>query len=103
MRHVAEHEYTDKMLKSWAGDSRLAKAALYFWTSGSEKQRSQAGLLRYMLHKLLSYNLDLWQKLLAMTTRERIESGVEWSATELMGYFHRYLKHTLPSTKLSLH
>jgi hypothetical protein len=110
MRHVAEHECTDKLLKSWAGESQLAKAMFYFWASGSEEKRSQTGLLRYLLHQLLAYDCeltprvfpDLWQNLSVMSTRDRIRLRVDWSVLKLMDCFRRFLKHTLPSMKICL-
>ncbi|KAK9426665.1 putative NACHT domain-containing protein [Seiridium unicorne] len=110
MRHIAEHVSTTELLKLWADDSQLARAVFYFWTSGSEEQRSQTGLLRYLLHQLLSYNLeltpivfsDLWQKLSSMTTKERIRFTIEWNVAELMNAFQRFVHHALKTMKICL-
>lgn len=110
MRYISEHKTTAKMLRSWAGDIQLTKANFYFWTSGSEEQRSQTGLLRYLLHQLLASNdhlmpkvfPDLWKKLSAMSTRERIRFSQEWTVKDLMDGFYRFLGHALKSTKICL-
>ncbi|ETS76211.1 hypothetical protein PFICI_11598 [Pestalotiopsis fici W106-1] len=110
MRYISEHKTTAQLLRSWAGEDKLTKASFYFWTSGSEEQRSQTGLLRYLLHQLLSSSAhlmpkvfpELWQKLSTMSTRERIRFSVEWNAIELMDGFHRFLAHALDSTKICL-
>ncbi|KAF3022571.1 hypothetical protein E8E14_013229 [Neopestalotiopsis sp. 37M] len=110
MRYISEHKMTARLLRSWAGKSQLVKANFYFWTSGSEEQRSQTRLLRYLLHQLLSSSLDLvptvfpelWQKLSAMTTKERIRISVEWSVRGLMDGFHRFLERALEPKKICL-
>lgn len=110
MRYIAEHKNTEDLLKRWAGGRPLAQAVFYFWTSGSEEQRSQAGLLRYLLHQLLSYDLDLapkvfpalWQKLSYMTTKDRIRLTIDWSVAELMEAFQRYVQYALESRKICL-
>ena len=110
MRYISEHPKTTQLLESWAGKSRLARANFYFWASGSEEQRSQTGLLRYLLHQLLSDDTDsiarvfphLWEKLSTMSARERIRLSLEWNAQALMDGFSRYLKYALPTKKICL-
>ncbi|KAI1857228.1 uncharacterized protein JN550_013411 [Neoarthrinium moseri] len=110
MRYIAEHRSTRRHLKTWAGNYHLATAVFYFWTSGSEEQRSQTGLLRYLLHQLLSSDVnlipkvfpDLWQKLTAMETRARIRFVLEWTIPDLMIGFQRYLGEALSNTKICL-
>ncbi|KAI0123362.1 hypothetical protein BJ170DRAFT_687373 [Xylariales sp. AK1849] len=110
MRYIAEHPSTDKLLKSWAGEASLARANYYFWTSGSEEQRSHTGLLRYLLHQLLSSHRgliptafpDLWQSLCRLTTKDRIKFRVEWIVSDLAQGFYLFLKNALPTIKVCI-
>ncbi|KAK7906440.1 hypothetical protein PG985_016446 [Apiospora marii] len=80
IRYLAGHKRTRRMLHAWAGTSHVELAGFYFWTSGSQEQRSQTGLLRSLLFQLLSTKPELiatalphlWQKLAAMTSKERL-------------------------------
>ncbi len=59
MRFLFEHPSTMAHLQTWAGQQPVTKAGFFFWTSGSREQRSQTGLLRYLLHQLLSAHRHL--------------------------------------------
>lgn len=110
MRFLFEHEATMRYLKEWTGERPITKAGFFFWTSGSREQRSQTGLLRYLLHQLLSANRefvsmtfpDLWQKLLVITTKERIQLSINWTASELMAAFNNFLSTALRRMSLLL-
>ncbi|KKY16983.1 putative small s protein [Phaeomoniella chlamydospora] len=110
MRYLYEHKLTSHHLSAWAREVPLIKAGFFFWTSGSEEQRSQVGLLRSLLHQLLSQEPDLisntfpslWQGLLTMSTKDRIKLSLTWSIPELMAGFHRLIDVTLPNTKICL-
>ncbi|KAK7952869.1 small s protein [Apiospora saccharicola] len=113
IRYLAGHRRTRRMLQTWAGISPVTIAGFYFWTSGSQEQRSQTGLLRSLLFQLLSTKPDLiatalphlWQKLAAMTSKERVATKIEWSVSELMEGFSTFLQHGLSAstnTKLCL-
>jgi hypothetical protein len=111
MRYISEHDATAKLLRSWAGtQDQLAVANFYFWTSGSEEQRSQTGLLRYLLHQLLSFDTDmmpcvfpeLWKRLAKMTTKERIKLALDWTVPDLMNAFRRFLDNALPTMRICL-
>ncbi|KAK8137397.1 hypothetical protein PG984_005337 [Apiospora sp. TS-2023a] len=110
IRYLAGHSKTMRMLQAWAGTSHVTIAGFYFWTSGSQEQRSQTGLLRSLLFQLLSTKPDLiatalphlWQKLAVMTSKERVATKIEWSISELMKGFSTFLRHGLSSTNLCL-
>ncbi|RFU24233.1 hypothetical protein B7463_g12099, partial [Scytalidium lignicola] len=110
MRFLFEHKATAKHLKQWAGDLPVTKAGFFFWTSGSKEQRSQTGLLRYLIHQLLSSNREmmatafpnLWQSLLVMTTKERIKLSIDWTIPELMEGFNSLLNAALQHTNICL-
>ncbi|KAK8012236.1 hypothetical protein PG991_009611 [Apiospora marii] len=110
IRYLAGHKRTRRMLHAWAGTSHVELAGFYFWTSGSQEQRSQTGLLRSLLFQLLSTKPELiatalphlWQKLAAMTSKERVATKIEWSTPDLMAGFSAFLRHGLSDTKLCL-
>lgn len=110
MRYLSSHEHTKRSLENWAGSSQLIVAGFYFWTSGSEEQRSQTGLLRSLLHQLLSSDRSLiasvfpnrWKSLASMSTKERIARSLEWTVSELIHGFRLFLDHGLHDTKICL-
>ncbi|KAK8860141.1 hypothetical protein PGQ11_010875 [Apiospora arundinis] len=110
IRYLSGHKKTTRMLHAWAGNPNVTTAGFYFWTSGSQEQRSQTGLLRSLLFQLLSTKPDiiaqalpqLWQKLATMTSKERVATTIEWSISELMNGFSVFLSQGLSDTKLCL-
>ncbi|ORY68368.1 uncharacterized protein BCR38DRAFT_362736, partial [Pseudomassariella vexata] len=57
MKSIVTHPKADKLLKKWAtsggNDTTLFTAKFFFRANGTEKQRSQSGLYRSILHELL--------------------------------------------------
>jgi hypothetical protein len=108
MRFIWEDPRTVQCLKTWAGEKFLSTARFYFWTSGNVVQRSPAGLLRYLLHQLLSQRRDiipwvfpdLW--LFCQDTKNRVKAALEWPSTLLMTAFQRYLHKSAGQSKLFL-
>jgi hypothetical protein len=65
MRYIYDDNRTSSLLKQWAGTSNgLLTAGFFFWKSGVPEQASQMGLLRSLLHTLLSQNRELIPKVL---------------------------------------
>lgn len=110
MRFLFHHKRTARNLQDWAAGSAVQTAGFFFWTSGSREQRSQTGLLRSLLHQLLSDNMGLipstfpmlWDRLRGMSTKERILLTLDWSVEELMNAFHLLLDGALPAKKICL-
>ncbi|KAK7958986.1 uncharacterized protein PG986_003840 [Apiospora aurea] len=110
IRYLSGHRKTVRLLHAWAGTPNVTVAGFYFWTSGSQEQRSQTGLLRSLLFQLLSTKPDLieqalpslWKRLAVMTSKERVAAKIEWSTPELMIGFSAFLRHGLSDTKLCL-
>ncbi|KAL2287693.1 hypothetical protein FJTKL_05059 [Diaporthe vaccinii] len=108
MRYLSEHRETRRSLQVWAGERQVAIAGFYFWVSGSEDQRSRVGLLRSLLHQLLSLYPEsipaafpsLWRKLSGMTSKERVSMGLEWTGPELTSGFSRLLDSGLSQAKV---
>jgi hypothetical protein len=64
MRYVYEHHETGNLLQDWCGGLPLTIASFFFSSSGTPDQKSQVGLLRSLLHKLLSEHRSLIPTLL---------------------------------------
>ena len=58
MRFIIDHPKTQELLRIWAGEKTLITAGFYFWISGTVEQRSQTGLLRYLLFQLNMCKID---------------------------------------------
>ncbi|KAH6880430.1 hypothetical protein B0T10DRAFT_144134 [Thelonectria olida] len=107
---LSQHSKTKKLLQGWAGARPVCPASFFFWTSGTRDQRSQNGLLRSLLHQLLSANPDLmpsafpelWQKLRQMSTKERVNLALEWTVPDLMAAFRLLLDAALPKMNICL-
>jgi hypothetical protein len=59
MKFLTTHPSLRDRLKEWAGDDRVHIATFYFWNPGSRTQKSRNGLLRSLLHQLLSQRPEL--------------------------------------------
>jgi hypothetical protein len=54
IKYVAQDQRTLECLKRWAPDGAIITASYFFWNSGTCMQMSQQGLLRSLLHQILS-------------------------------------------------
>ena len=110
MSFLAEHKQTMQKLEGWADNMPIITAGFFFWTSGTKEQRSQTGLLRYLLHQMLTSHPELmpqtfpllWEKLCKMSTKDRIKFIIDWEVTELMDAFHAFMDTALPEMKVCL-
>lgn len=59
MKYVSQNSLTREHLSKWARGFNLVIAEFYFWNPGTELQKSQAGLLRYLLFQILGQVPDL--------------------------------------------
>jgi len=59
MAFLQDHRNTRTFLAKWADNIPLCKGFFYFWNSGGLAQRTQNGMLRSLLHQILSQNLNL--------------------------------------------
>ena len=54
VRYLYDEKRTKKLLEAWAGpDLQLLTTSCFFWNPGTPMQKSQAGLLRSLLHGVL--------------------------------------------------
>lgn len=59
MKYLAGNSRTRELLAVWARGEPLFCASFYFWTAGTTLQKSQQGLLRSILHAVLSEHPEL--------------------------------------------
>ena len=59
MAFLQDHRNTRTFLAKWADNIPLCKGFFYFWNSGGLAQRTQNGMLRSLLHQILSQNPNL--------------------------------------------
>lgn len=88
MRYIYDHRQTTSLLNEWAGTpDGLLSAGFFFWKSGVPEQASQTGLLRSLLHTLLSQKRQLIPKVLPKNWKEcqRLKSLCQ-STHELRGW-----------------
>ena len=72
MKYILEQRRLRKFLQNWAGNAQLVCAKFYFWHLGSCMQRSQAGLLRSLLHQIFSQCGDLIPRHLPRLWRQAV-------------------------------
>ena len=109
MRYVYNHKKTVEELHVWAGTVPLTIAGFFFWTSGSLEQRSQAGLLRYLLFQVLQEHQDLiqdtfpeiWALYCSMSTQERIKTPISWSLPQLVKGLKLFLQRAHSTMKIA--
>lgn len=59
MKYLSSHRQTSQLLNTWAGELPCISADCYFWSMGSQLQKSQEGLLRSLLFEVLRQCPDL--------------------------------------------
>lgn len=59
MKYLCQHKRTRDHLKVWAGDKNLSIGEFFFWRPGSTLQKSLKGIIRGLLHCVLSEAPDL--------------------------------------------
>ncbi|KAI1502087.1 hypothetical protein F5X99DRAFT_172452 [Biscogniauxia marginata] len=59
MKFIARNPRTHDHLELWAKDRFILTASFYFWRHGPDLQKTEFGLLRSLLHSILSQRRDL--------------------------------------------
>lgn len=94
MKYLLQHEETSRSLQQWANGKELFIGSHFFWTMGTEFQKSQIGLLRTMLFQLLKRHPDLvpvaCPDRLSTKNYEHLES---WTMEALVQSFRLLLSH----------
>ncbi|MCJ1308474.1 hypothetical protein MMC25_002127 [Agyrium rufum] len=110
MRFIHGHEETLHQLQRWSGQTPLYRAAFFFWASGSAEQRSQVGLLRYLLLQLLEQRRelipivfeDLWARCWTASTVERIKMVLAWESQDLIKSLRTFFHSIQGQSKVCL-
>ncbi|KAI1264064.1 hypothetical protein F5Y18DRAFT_95048 [Xylariaceae sp. FL1019] len=104
MKYVWQEERTWQLLQSWFGTSRPIRASFYFWNLGGKLQKTQNGLLRSLIHDVLSKHPDLVPMIMPENCKDamRIRGlGPEGpSLSELKRYFRRLLDQASPRCRM---
>ena len=90
MKFLSHHNSTTQALERWADEKDLVTADYYFWHSGTELQKSQEGLLRSLLHGVLSRCPELMLQVFPKQQKPRDIDHVKsnlWTRVELLSAF----------------
>lgn len=111
MRFICRSHLTRAALREWAGSLSLTIGSFFFWNSGTRQQRSQTGLLRTLLHDILSQNRELipivmpsvWARAYSSAVQNRkIFSPKELSLDLLLDAFKTLVMQSVKHFKLCL-
>jgi hypothetical protein len=99
MKFICAHTQTNKLLTTWAGESKLVTAKFFFWQTGTPLQKSQEGLLRTLLFEIFRQCPELIEPVCGDHYRDHSELTVGgWSLEDLLDAFHDLMSQAL-STK----
>ncbi|KAK7187201.1 small s protein [Paraphaeosphaeria sporulosa] len=59
MKYIVSHPQTKAGLRKWAGQHKLLTQHFFFWNAGTQLQKSHTGMLRSLLHSVLTQYHDL--------------------------------------------
>ena len=90
MKFLSHHKSATQALLRWTDDKDLITADFYFWHAGTELQKSQEGLLRSLLHGVLSQCPELMRQILPklweQSNFDHVKSHL-WNRAELLSTF----------------
>jgi hypothetical protein len=91
MKYIISNQQTRVRLQEWAGQNKLLSPYFFFWNVGSQLQKSHTGMLRSLLHSILTHYHDLIPAVFPTLYAEGIPiSDYEQpSYVELKGAFER--------------
>jgi hypothetical protein len=105
MRFIKDEDDTKACLRRWAGDRAVMTAACFFWISGTDIQKSQAGMLRSLLYGLLqqcpeiSCTVSPWRWRSHETGLRKLD---KWALDELVDGFRNLIKSLQASACICL-
>jgi hypothetical protein len=100
MKFICDHERTMEALRIWAGSAPLVTSRFFFWSYGTEMQKSQQGLLQTLLYDILRKCPNLIQQCLPQ--RWIIGTQDTWTRSELLEAFSILNHGLVTSTKFCL-
>lgn len=86
MKLIYNDKETRTLLRTWAADETVVVAGHFFWHRGTDLQRSQQGLLRSLLHKILEETPGLAKELCLL---ERVNHNGAWTMDHLVSTFEK--------------
>jgi hypothetical protein len=93
MKHLFKAQHTKDLLVRWSGQESLILASFFFWNLGTMYQKSQEGLLRGLLFRVLEANRSLIPELLPNMWRQAFTSDEQFinlpSLAEIKGVFEK--------------
>ncbi|KAF4463020.1 nacht nucleoside triphosphatase [Fusarium albosuccineum] len=92
MKFVADHPKTVEALTRWSHPFRPIISSCFFWSSGTEMQKSLTGLLQTLLHNVFQCCPQLVQKSCPSRWSGEISRGEKWTEDELRGTLQRISK-----------
>ncbi|KAJ9647444.1 uncharacterized protein PV06_00157 [Exophiala oligosperma] len=105
MRYLYEAKETKNLLNVWAGSSRLLTACCFFWNPGNDIQKSLNGLLRTLLHELLT-TCPQCIKIVAPWRWRSLDLGAKflepWTDAELLNVLDAFFRNTAKNTHICL-
>ncbi|KAJ4199011.1 hypothetical protein NW767_008595 [Fusarium falciforme] len=75
MKYIYSSAMTKTLLSEWAGGSPCAMAYFFFWCGGTTEQKTQGGLVRALLYKILSSHPNLIPDALPAMWKEAYDGG----------------------------
>jgi hypothetical protein len=109
MKYIATNPQLQTHLKAWSGDRRLLICSVYFWNPGLSDQKSQAGLLSTILHRLLSQRPELCRRVtwrhyqyIQLTGPDRLSIRLHWTFEELRDSILQFLSLIEGTDRLAL-
>ncbi|KAI9935071.1 hypothetical protein MW887_000692 [Aspergillus wentii] len=105
MKWILHEDQTRSILESWAGDRRLLVAQYFFWSSGTDIQKSLLGLLRSLLYELLRQ----WPDAIPYISPARWRSYdldlahfPTWTNADLVFSIRNFFRHVSPSASVCI-
>ncbi|KAI9658401.1 MAG: hypothetical protein M1821_002534 [Bathelium mastoideum] len=110
MKFLVQQPEINVCLQRWAGDLPIIQANFFFWSLGSATQKSQAGLLLSLLHKILTQRPkmipcvlpDLWNQLCwtqPSILRDTRGPSINWTLIRLKSIFDDVIQRVSQSGK----
>ncbi|KAN0093480.1 hypothetical protein V8E51_016664 [Hyaloscypha variabilis] len=107
MRYVVENRITNDHLDIWSGTEALVTGAFFFWSSGTEEQRSYTGLLRTLLYDMLLQHPEFLFPVLSSMLESQWDDSLSeiqfehhrWSLSELKRAFTLITDHSIVPMK----
>jgi hypothetical protein len=109
MKHILDDAKTYEYLAAWGQGTPVCIASFFFWSSGTDEQKSQAGLFRALLYQVLEQHPELIPQVLpelwAKTYSRLLDSktgprAVSWSLQRLMSSFNMLVQQTAIPLKI---